>query len=429
MNSQQSFSQIILSIAKIWSLLIVVLILYCDFKMPELMENSDYLSCLYTGAKLYANERWSEIYTPYGAVSFAHQPCDIAAHQFLPHFGQNLIAEFNYSPAVAWLFSPLSHLPANYSLLIFQLLSIAALIVSVRLLLKDSSKCSSAVFFSTLFLPIPITIWIGQVDLIFGLLPFALGYYFMRQQRPVIAGFSFAFSCLKPQFIILPALLALVLLLVRRWRFSFGLLAGVLAIIALNIAVSSSELFCHWLWAVKLCEKIFTDPNSGYAKHLAVSLPGSLILLFPTNQFSWSKPLSYGLSALFGLVAICSSVRFYWTTREIQSWLVYSMVLGLLLIPLMVPSFLFYDLALFLIAALICPDTEFYRNHKSLIQPLFLLGTLGITIYLIALLTIHFTQSIYLVILFAIIFAAWARLSILSNFPPAQLSAPEKANS
>ncbi len=205
MTHQQTYLKVILPIAQIWALIVFILIVYCDFKMPALMENSDYLSCLYTGARLYATQRWDEIYTPDGATSFAHQPCDIAAHQYLPNFSKSLISEFNYSPLTAWLLSPLSYLPANYSLLIFQLFSVLALTASIWLLVEESSKRIPILWISMLFLPIPITLWIGQVDFIFGFLPFALGYYFMRQQKPAIAGFFFAFASLKPQFIILPA--------------------------------------------------------------------------------------------------------------------------------------------------------------------------------------------------------------------------------
>src|SRR6516162_5119981 len=91
--------------------LVIWLIFYCDIALPDIVETSDYLTCMYTAAKLYVTHRWDEIYTPYGASTFINQPCDIAAHQFLPHFSKSLIAEFNYCPLLAALLVPLSYLP------------------------------------------------------------------------------------------------------------------------------------------------------------------------------------------------------------------------------------------------------------------------------------------------------------------------------
>lgn len=402
-----------------WTLLVLLLMLYCDFEMPALMQNSDFLSCIYSGAKLFALGRFSEIYAPYNATGFAHQPCDIAAHQFLPGFNPNLVAEFNYSPVVAWLLSPLSYLSPHLAMFAWQLLSIGAVVLAIWFLVPKKSR-ASALRSSMIFLPLPIALWIGQLDLVFGVLFFSWGYYLARNNKLFLSGLVFSFACLKPQFIVVPGLLALVYLAKKEWQFAVGLAAGLIAVMASNLMVGSVELFQQWLANVKLCEKIFTAADNGLAEHLLVSLPGLMFRFFPPEHFALMKPIVYLSGATLGLWTAWVCVQFRKAHGDSNAWLIYTYVSGLLLMPFVVPAMLFYDLSLFLTIAFVCLDRDAISSLRFPVGQFILAGATAINVYAIILLSaksLAFPTLIVaaLVTMYAIWILLNSRISIVSR--------------
>jgi len=341
---------------------VIVICLSCDFS--ALFQNSDYISCLYTGGKLFAQGRAAEIYAPLDAKNFYHAPCDIAAHQFLPHLSANHISLFNYCPLVAFLLAPLSYLPPGYSLLGWQATSLCALAIAIKLLVKDRRPdlifCASLLFF-----PTAVTLWIGQTDLVFGVLIFSIGYKLLISRRPFYAGLAFAFCWLKPQMLILPALLSLVLLFKKEWRFVFGFAAGIAFMIALNIAVGGTDLFLQWLWNAHLCEAVFTDPNSAkinLVRYLIISLPGVLFLTLFKNSVLLLKPIIYCFDIILIIFTAITCLRFSKTHSDEYSYISFTVILGLLLMALVVPNYLYYDATTLLVAGCICSDKEFQRR-------------------------------------------------------------------
>jgi hypothetical protein len=388
--------------------LVIWLIFYCDIALPDIVETSDYLTCMYTAAKLYVTHRWDEIYTPYGASTFINQPCDIAAHQFLPHFSKSLIAEFNYCPLLAALLVPLSYLPPNYSLLVFQLISILALIVSICLLVKTPSDRVKASLLATLFFPIPVSIWIGQVDLLVGMLPFSIGYLLLYQKKLFLAGLVFAVSALKPQFLIVPIIMGTILLCLKKWQFIAGLIIGGIAFILLNVAFSSFDLFVHWLWSISLCERIFTNPSGGFAQRLMVSLPGTLVRWFPASQFSAIKLVSYGIALLVSLAVIWRGISQYKANVDWHSWLPDTLVLILLVMPLVLPNFLYYDLSLYFLAYLFFKECPANKRGSLFLARMYAFGLLLTNAFLLSLfIWRENVKPQFLLAAFAIMFTIW----------------------
>jgi hypothetical protein len=382
---------------------VLIIAVACDYS--PIFENSDYTSCIYVGAKLFALQRFSDIYAPYNAVDFYRTPCDIAAHQFLPHLNAEHISLYNYCPLVAWLLAPLSYLPPTYSLMAWQAISFAALVVSVIVLVNGWRARLKILAASMLYLPIAVTLWIGQMDLVFGLFFFSLGYRFLKHGKSFWAGTMFAAACLKPQMLILAALLGCVLLLKRNWQFSAGFAVGIALLAAANIGVGGMELSRAWLWNVRLCEKVFTDPHSGLAHYLIVSAPGVLLLTVFKNPIPWVKPLIYAVNLLViaGVVYIC--LRFSKLHPKPSLYVGYTITLGLLAMPLLIPNYLFYDLTLLFLAACITLDNEFQqataiRSTWLIIGSIFLFNIYAIVFMANRNLAISTLPLIVLIVLF-----------------------------
>jgi alpha-1,2-mannosyltransferase len=123
-------------------------------------------------------------------------------------------------PVLAWFFVPFSVLPYLWSFLAFSIVSLFALLFSIKLLRKDNPWCT---FLWTLcWFPIFATISFGQNCMI-SLLILSLTYILWRRQRTFFAGMTASLILFKPQLIIGIAILWLV-----RWRKDWRALLGLL---------------------------------------------------------------------------------------------------------------------------------------------------------------------------------------------------------
>lgn len=340
-------------IARVWTIFFIAIVLYCDLMLPNIVEISDFLTCIYTGSKLFALGRWSEMYAPYDATKFAGTPCDIAAHQFLPHMPATLVSNYNYCPLVSAFFAPFTYLPPNFALLAWQVVCAVALIFAVKFLVDEEERQS--IFASTClwFLPTAFTLWIGQFGIVFGVLFFAAGYHFLVRNRPFAAAAAFSLACLKPQFVIVPGLLSLVFLLKREWKFPVGMIVGAVVIVGLNLVIGV-ELFRHWIWMMRLSEMVFTDPASGLPRHLLISLPGWILLMMSPENAHAFKPFVYGATIL--VACLCGYLG--WKADK-EVWISYTMILGIMLLPLLIPHYMYYDLTTLMVAFWLCRDWRF----------------------------------------------------------------------
>jgi hypothetical protein len=360
---------------------VLIIAVACD-SIP-LFQNSDYISCLYVGAKLFAQGRFDDMYAPYGATGFCGTPCDLAAHKFLPFLDATHNSLYNYSPLVAWLLAPLSLLPPGFSLMAWQAVSFAALGTSIVLLLRSWRERLIALGLSLVFMPIAVTLWIGQLDLVFGVFFYSLGFRLLTEGKSLPAGISFAAACLKPQMIVVPALVSLVLLLRRKFAFAFGCAIGLAALVGANVAVGGPELFRRWLWNVRLCEKVFTDPQSGLAHHLIISLPGTFLLSVFKQPLPWIKPATYLFAFLVAISVVFICYRFS-KRHDGNTYLTagYSVTLSLLAMPLLIPNYLYYDFSLFFLIGCLCADDRFRRESgmstRLLIITMIVLNSYGI---------------------------------------------------
>jgi hypothetical protein len=94
----------------------------------EQFQESDFIMTFYVAGRLISEGRASELYPDPSAKTFVNSPFDKAAHEFLPKLPQNSVGAYMYIPLVAGFFTPFGWLNANVSLLLWQALSVLALL-------------------------------------------------------------------------------------------------------------------------------------------------------------------------------------------------------------------------------------------------------------------------------------------------------------
>jgi hypothetical protein len=327
-----------------WALLCLIIIAYTDLSFPALLGQSDYLMTFHTAGYIAAHGLWDILYPPAGALSFAGAPFDKQAHALIATMPSWSVGEYMYMPVSAYVFAPLSLLPLRTSLVVWQMLSIAALFIGSKLALGSTGRAFLATCAAFTFIPVFFTIWIGQVGLVFGLLPLAAGYHLLRQKRYFQAGLVFALLSLKPQMLV-PALFIVACALGRKNYMALaGLACGTATLAAVNYFVAGPSLCRAWLSCLALSDKIYSDPGQGVAVHLATSLPRAILLSQPLSAHPGIKPLLYLAAAALLLLGLAAAFVLAKSDRSEEEKLTYSFILGALALPMVVPHMFIYDL-------------------------------------------------------------------------------------
>ena len=421
--------RVLLLLAIGWSVIFLTIVCYVDFdtQMQPLIQISDYLMTFHVGGSLMAHGQTGLLYPPLDSVMFAGMPFDKAAHVLLPKMPPSSVAEFMYMPLAAVVFVPFSYAPLNWSLFLWQVSSLLALFFSVQCLWwvrtagsdeRDGRSAMKSMIFRSLsvlwLLPVCLTLWIGQVGLLFGMLPLAIGYCFLGKNRPFMAGLFWSLAIFKPQFLV-PAFVIIFALVIRKqFKCLCGAALGIISILLLNVCLFTPALTADWLRCLKISDIVYSDPRSGIAMHIATSLPRTLILLMAGKNLLIVKPIIYGLSALlFGtaLFAVWKSWNFSkkpglskqsnlanlsnfanvsnLSNLDDDSTLRLAFLIGIFVTPLVMPHFFLYDYCLF---GLTLPLAFFSKWPEPLgwsIKKVVLLSWLVINIYSIIVMSAH----------------------------------------
>lgn len=423
------------------AILIIALIAYSDLVMRNMIAMSDYTTSFYVSSKLFVEHRLSELYPALSDPTLIGTQYDKAAHLMLPGLPATMTAIFPYAPVVALLLAPFASFAPNLALLVFQCACVAALVAVSELLRRSSESRSGrtspvpgasdasrsdarpsiassqlavvppggSLFFSFFLLtPVVLTLWIGQVGILFGMLPCAAGYFLLRRGTPYLAGLVWSLTLLKPQFALIPAMVAVVLLCFKRWQLLAGCLTGAAVFLVVNAFALGPGLFQAWLNAMKLTEAVYLAPSSGVARHLAISVPRFAMYLLPYEQVGSFKPLIYAVAALILLCTVAVTCRFATRCKHPDIATDAAIVSGSLLIPLVAPHLFYYDLSIMAVAgAIVFGNTAqaavtgqwrrlaqlmwviisvypfTWTAHKSMYSPLLVLIPLAVTFVLV----------------------------------------------
>lgn len=315
------------------------------FSQSEQFQESDFIMTFYVAGRLVTEGRAAELYPDPSAKSFANSPFDKAAHEFLAKLPKNSAAAYMYIPLVAGFFAPFGGIDANVSLLLWQIVSLLALLWCCQLLgTIAGAKTSELFFLGFFFLPIFLTLWAGQLGLTFGLLPLCLGFALLVKQRPLLAGLVWSLLLLKPQYFLAAAFVALVLLLSARYWTFLGMSLGVIGLLLLTVILFGPDLTLHWLQSHRVSDAMYSSGQQGIPSHLITGLPANIMIQFPVAQREALKwPLYCGAALLWlgGFFYVMKSEK---SKLDDLSGLAPALIVGVCLSALTLPHLLYYDL-------------------------------------------------------------------------------------
>lgn len=415
------FTQLAIS----WGMLVIFLLVYTDWAFPRLIQISDYLMTFHTAGYLVAHGEIEKLYPALEATSFVGAPFDMAAHQILEHLPASSTAEYLYMPLIGYIFVPFSCLTPSLSLFFWQIISLVSLAGSSFLVTKtrtskDERHKMPLVWFCLTFLPIMITLWIGQTGIVFGILPLCAGYNLMLRGRPFASGLIWSLTILKPQFLLVPVMVSFAEIIQRRWKEAVGLFGGACCILLLNLWICSPQLVITWLHCLRLSDTIYSDIKSGVAVHIATSLPRALLLLLPLGQQMLWKPMIYFIVILLMSLAGLRTYKIARSSLNESVKISLCVLIALYVTPLIVPHLFFYDLSLLAITGMIMFSVSWHNAISRKLRSVIGLTWLGINIYAMILLV----NKSYACPALLVLFLAALYLSIIGITGKANLDNP-----
>ncbi len=343
-----------------WGFLLILLFIFTDLTQQKFVQQADYLETYYTAGTMVREGNAAKLYPEPNATSFMGTEFDKTSHRLLKDLPADKLSEYMYMPLIAGLFVPFSLLSPEYSLFAWQAVSLVSLAYCAFLISKHASQTDemsdldiAAGWISLTFLPVALSIWIGQLSVVFGLLPLMAGLYFALKRKDLMAGLIWSLAMLKPQFFIPAAMMSVGLASARRFKPIIGIACGVAALIIVNLLLFSPGLFGEWLTTLKLADAVYSNPKHGVNVNLATSLPRAIILLLPVSQHAVFKPLIYGLSAILGGIGLFFVCRLF-RSQLVDSYKVsLAAIICIFATPIIVPHVFFYDFAIYVGAGIL----------------------------------------------------------------------------
>jgi len=373
----------LLFFATVMGLTQILLLVDANFSRAKQFQESDYIMTFYVAGHLVAADEESQLYPATDATNFIGASFDRAAHALLDNLPEKTTAIYMYSPLLAWLFAPLSYVGPNLSLLIWHVLSVFALAISCHLLARSVKiNFSESLFLCALFGPLFLTLWSGQLGLVFGLLPLCTGYLLLLHERHLLAGIVWSLLLLKPQYLPAVAFVALIFVLLARFQLALGLAIGTAIFVGANLLIFSPTLVKQWLVSHRLSDTLFTHAQYGIPTHLITSLPADILLLLPAAMrvtVKWPVYLAAMLLWLLGLYCCWRVNRTSW--RE-QSKISLTLAVGCLLSSIALPHLLYYDLCVLIPAGYLLATTNDLAPPVVGVQSVARLAWTAISLYL-----------------------------------------------
>jgi hypothetical protein len=321
---------------------------------------SDYINSFHAAGWLVAHKQATLLYPPAGAATFAGAPFDQITHKFLPQGQNRAVYMFMYSPLVGLGFSPLAGLPPNVACFVWQCCNFVSLLASSVLAAASAVHLGSTrkipslaatVFLSTfLFVPVFNVLFLGQVDLIYGLLPMTLGFYLCVRKHSLAGGMALACVFLKAQFFPAAFLFSLGMAFRKEWKVLVGLFLGACLMAALSIAVAGPEVFSAWLSSLRLSEKLFSGGDIRNPENLVASLPLAILTAFSPASRAAAAPYVYGVElggAVFFMFILWSMSRS--RTLDENRFFILNLLISSMALIVFSPRFLTYDWVIFIL--------------------------------------------------------------------------------
>lgn len=340
------------AITTIFMLLLPILL---SIKHTQVFEASDFTMTFYVVGKMCLQGNGFDMYPPYDMTTFINAPFDIYTHKELTKLAANKTAIYMYCPLAAYIFAPLGVLTHTQAIVVWQLICIACLLFIVNLHKRLSGLPFMRLLgMAALFLPIFHQLFIGHLSIPYGLLPLSIGYYLLMKKKYFLGGVAWGFLLLKPQFIPTVMLVLGALLLTKKVRPLLGFLLSVTVLTVFSEVFLGWGLTKKWFWCLHLSDQIFSDPQYYYPHYMAVSIPASVMQAVPESVRVTAKYSSYAVALAIGLASLWLSVKLLKKGDETgRDHLSLVLLLGIFVLPLVVPHFMFYDLCIMATGAFI----------------------------------------------------------------------------
>lgn len=351
------------------------------YSQPVLMQGGDYLMTFYPAGKLAVLGRIADIYTPIGMDTFIGAPFDKFIHATFPAVPANYVAIYMYSPLIALFFGPFSYLPAALSLIVWQLINVVVALFSALMFARqkivDKILDLSVIF---LFCPIFHTLLIGQLGILFGLLPLAISYKLLLKRREFLAGLILGTLYMKPQFMPCALLVCGALFMVKRVKATLGFVCGLMAMIALTALLTGPDMVLAFWQSIKMSDSCYSVASYNPPLWLVTCLPAVILQCFDVSMRDALKLPVYGLAAVIGLAALWHCIKLWrqvpFKETDGDADRVYAratsitFLIGLFVLPLVVPHFLFYDLCGLALLAFMVHSDIFSSYEQKYLQVL-----------------------------------------------------------
>jgi hypothetical protein len=383
-------SRSVKAVAAFFGLCACIVIVFSDFNIPKGVTISDYISTFYVSGHLVASGRAGALYPPANADNFDKTAYNEAAHELIKDLPENSTAAYQYPPLLALVLAPLSFLPPEWSLLAFQIISLVCLALTTENILaavirKDLNRTDilTWTFTSLSFLPVLITLWIGQIGIIVGMLPLSLGFRYLLNKSPIKAGLVLSLCMFKPQFSILALFLAASPVVDRKSKCLIAMGFGVVAFLLVNLIFFGPQVLGAWFNCLKVSDHAFSIA-SAVNTHMATSLPQAAVLMLPPDYIQMCRPYIYIVGAIIGLLGFVTALRLMQAKIKDDNKFAGALILGAFATPLTVPYFFLYDYSCLYPAALAVIYTHWHHERRWYFRSLLRLTWLAVNLYALA---------------------------------------------
>jgi hypothetical protein len=375
------------AVGAVFGLCACIVVVYSDFNIPQAVAISDYVSTIYVSAHLVTEGRADALYPPPNAENFDNTAFNESAHELIKDLPKNSTAAYQYPPLLAFVLAPLSFLPPVWSLFVFQIISMICLALTTENILaavikKDMSRTDilNWTFTSLSFLPVLITLWIGQIGIIVGMLPLSLGFRFLLNKSPVKAGLVLSLCMFKPQFSILAMFLAASPVVDRKSKCLIAMGFGMVSFLLANLLVFGPHVLGSWFSCLKVSDHAFSIAPA-VNSHMATSLPQAAVLMLPQDYVQMCKPYIYIVGAVIGLLGFVTALRLMQAKIKDDNKYAGALILGAFATPLAVPHFFLYDYSCLYPAALAVIYTHWYHERRWYFRSLLRLTWIAVNLY------------------------------------------------
>jgi hypothetical protein len=347
-----------------------LLVILRTFLKPEAARQCDFFSMIYPAACLALHGKWDMLYADSTVSDLNAQGIafDVFAHRLIPWLSPDKVSNFSNFPVAACLLAPLGWFDPQNALVLFTAIQLIVLIVCARIFVGESQirLAAKVTWLSLSFLPIADCLLMGQVDILIGLLPVVWGFCKCLEGEFFLGGLIWSLTFLKPQFFIMPLIVALSLAAAKRTSCLAGISAGVAALIAIALALASGETLSSWLHQLNLMNQNITTETAGHAQYLFAALRLAIVASVPPGFGSLAGQLVLAAGCLLALLAVIKC-RKKFMNEPIDKAFISTTLVGLYLTPIIAPYLFIYSLSFFWLAGALAFISK-YAQHVSALQ-------------------------------------------------------------